>query len=470
MPDSRVRTRFAPSPTGALHLGGARTALYNWLFARHCGGQFLLRIEDTDEQRSTVENRQQIMSAMEWLGIDWDEEVVYQSERAARHAEIIEQLLEQGDAYYCDCSPERLEQLRSEQLANKLKPRYDRHCRERNNPPSPTSVVRFKTPIDGVIQVEDSLKGIVEFDNTELDDLVIARPGGKATYHLAVVVDDMDAGITHIIRGDDHFNNTPRQLHILSALNAPIPKYTHLPMILDEQGRKLSKRKDAADVMHYREQGYLPTALLNTLARLGWAHGDEELFSLEELVEKFDLNGLNPSSSRIDTKKMQWTNQQQISRVSTEELRTEFAWHCDQQGANVDNLAAEQHTALLEVQRARCRNMADMARQSLWLLEDTPAMDEKAKRKFLTPEALQILKAFREELQGADWHQEAIKACLQAFCENQALKPGAVAQPLRVATTGGSVSPAIEDTLVLLGRDKTMQRLDQVISEAAIDG
>ena len=465
MSDSTVRTRFAPSPTGALHLGGARTALYNWLYARHCGGQFLLRIEDTDRERSKDEHCQQIMSMLQWMGMDWDGEVVYQSQRSERHQEIIQKLVDQGNAYYCDCPPERLEQLRKEQMAAKIKPRYDRHCRDRGNPPSAQSVIRFKTPLEGDVVVRDSLKGEIRFSNSELDDLVIARADGRATYHLAVVTDDRDAGITHVIRGDDHLNNTPRQVNILSALGAAVPIYAHVPMILDEQGRKMAKRKDSAGVEHYREQGILPTALVNILARLGWAHGDDELFSVEELIRLFDLSGLNPAASRIDPKKMAWVNQQQMGRVSEGEFNAEFDWHCGRQDLALDVLSPSDRTALFEVQRKRCRNMADMVAQSRWLLLEDPGMNESAREKFLTSESCTILRELTDEMEQADWTVESLKGLVDAACGHHQVKPGKVAQPLRVAVTGGTVSPAIEDTLVLLGRERTLQRLRAAIQD-----
>lgn len=463
MSDPIVRTRFAPSPTGALHLGGARTALYNWLYARHCGGEFILRIEDTDRERSKEEHCQQIMSMLRWVGMDWDGEVVYQSQRASRYQEIIQKLLDQGDAYYCDYSPERLEQLRKEQTEAKLKPRYDRRYRDRDNPPSAQLAIRFKTPLEGDVVVRDSLKGEVRFSNSELDDLVIARADGSATYHLAVVVDDMDAGVTHIIRGDDHLNNTPRQVNIFSALGVDAPSYTHLPMILDENGRKMSKREGSADMAQYREQGYLPTALANTLARLGWAHGDDELFSVEELIQQFDLSGLNPAASRIDPKKMAWVNQQQMSRVSESEINAEFDWHCARQDLNPDVLDSSNRSALIDVQRKRCRNVADMVTQSRWLLLEDPGTDESARKKFLTPESCAILQELADEMEQVGWNTESLKGLVDAACERHQVKPGKVAQPLRVAVTGGTVSPSIEDTLVLLGRERVLQRLQSAI-------
>ena len=468
MPDPVIRTRFAPSPTGALHLGGARTALYNWLYARHGDGQFCLRIEDTDRERSKEEHCQQILAMMRWMGMDWDGEVVHQSKRSERHREIIQTLVDQGHAYYCDCSPERLDQMRKEQMAAKLKPRYDRRCRDRGSPASAQSVIRFKTPLEGDVVVRDSLKGEVRFSNTELDDLVIARADGSATYHLAVVADDVDAGITHIIRGDDHLNNAPRQANILAALGADLPSYTHLPMILDEHGKKMSKRKDSADMAQYRELGYLPTALANILARLGWAHGDDELFTIEELIKQFDLDGLNPAASRIDPQKMVWVNQQQMARVSVKEVNDEFDWHCTRQALDSSSLDASDREALIEVQRQRCRNVSDMASQSRWLLLDDPGMDESAREKFLTPEAIAILQELAAELEQMDWNAESLKEMVRAACERHQLKPGKVAQPLRVAVTGGTVSPSIEDTLILLGQERAMKRLRAAIAAGGI--
>ena len=446
-------------------MGGARTALFNWLFARHHEGRFVLRLEDTDRKRSQDQYTQQILSAMRWLGLDWDGDIICQSQREERHREITRQLIDSGQAYYCDCSTERLEQIRAQQQAKGEKPRYDRHCRDRALEYSEETVVRFRTPAEGEVLIADTLKGAVRFNNDELDDLVIARRGGGATYHLAVVADDLDAGVTHIIRGDDHLNNTPRQVHILTALGADAPTYTHLPMILDEHGRKMSKRAQAADVMNYREEGFLPTALLNVLARLGWAHGDDELFSVDELVRLFDLSGLNPAASRIDPKKMLWVNQQQMSRVSREELGAEFLWHCDQLELPRNVLDDECRANLLEVQRTRCRTVRDAAAQSHWLICEQPEQDPKAWAKFMPEEAIRMLGEFIPQLEQISWTHEAIHAWLQETIKGRGIKPGAVAQPIRVAVTGGSVSPSIEDTLMLLGRDRTLTRLRRAVDK-----
>ena len=460
-----IRTRFAPSPTGTLHLGGARTALFNWLYARHHKGEFLLRIEDTDRKRSLEANERQILQALDWLGLHCDGEIMRQSERAERYQEAIQQLFESGAAYYCDCSSQRLQKLHEEQEQAKIKPRYDHHCRGRELGPADGQVVRLKAPLEGTITVRDSLKGAVAFDYGELDDLIIARGDGSATYHLAVVVDDLDAGITHVIRGDDHFNNTPRQMLILAALKESIPHYTHLPMILDEQGRKMSKRRGAMDLMDYREQGMLPTALINASARLGWAQGDQELFSREELIQAFNLDGLNAAASRVDPKKFAWINQQQMKQVPDPEITAEFDWHCHHLGLDPAALSSDSYQELQTVQRGRCRTVADMAEQSRWLWPDPMTMDEKAQAKFLTTEAIPILQAFLKKMEDISWNTRDLKGFIHDLCDQHSLKPAKVAQPLRVALTGGTVSPSIEDTLHLLGRERVQQRLTAAIAE-----
>ena len=460
-----IRTRFAPSPTGVLHLGGARTALFNWLYARHAGGEFLLRIEDTDRERSTDAHRRQIEAALGWLGLDWDGPAARQSGRAERYRERVAELLEAGRAYCCDCPPERLAEVRAGQQRAGLKPRYDGRCRSRGLAPAAGRAVRLKTPRAGAVEVVDRLKGAVRFDNAELDDLVIARADGGATYHLAAVADDIDAGVTHVLRGDDHFNNTPRQLHLYAAFGAAPPAYAHLPMILDERGRKLSKRGGGMDVLGFRERGVLPSALLNALARLGWAHGDEELFDRAALVRLFDLDGLNRAPARLDPKKLAWINQQQLRRAPAAELEAEFAWHCARAGLDAGRLPADARAALLAVQRRRCRDLAEVAAQSRFLLEDAPAMDPAARARLLTPAALGILRELRGELAAADWSAAALDALLRDYCERRGCKPREAAAPLRLAVTGGTVSPGIGDTLALLGRTRALERL-----AAALEG
>ncbi|HEY9052427.1 MAG TPA: glutamate--tRNA ligase, partial [Gammaproteobacteria bacterium] len=328
----KIRTRFAPSPTGYLHIGGARTALFSWLYARKMGGDFILRIEDTDRERSTDESVQAILDGMTWLNLDYDEGPYYQTERFDRYKEVIQQLLDQGHAYYCTCSKERLEKLREEQMANKLKPRYDGCCRDKNLGPSDDAVVRFKTPLEGEVVIDDQVKGRVVIKNSELDDLVIARPDGTPTYNLTVVVDDWEMNITHVIRGDDHLNNTPRQIHILNALGAELPVYAHVPMILGADGSRLSKRHGAVSVMQYRDEGYLPEAMLNYLVRLGWSHGDQEIFSREEMIEKFDIKDINKSASSFNPEKLQWLNQHYLNNLEPEHIKDLFAGYLKDHG------------------------------------------------------------------------------------------------------------------------------------------
>ena len=313
-----VKTRFAPSPTGYLHIGGARTALFSWLYARRHGGTFVLRVEDTDLERSTPEAVAAILEGMNWLGLEYDEGPFYQTQRFDRYREVLQQLLREGRAYYCYCTREELEALRTEQMAHKLKPRYDGRHRDYQGPPREgvEPVIRFKNPQQGEVVVEDLIRGNIVFQNTELDDLIIARADGTPTYNFCVVVDDMDMGVTHVIRGDDHINNTPRQINILKALNAPVPKYGHVPMILGPDGQKLSKRHGAASVMEYRDMGYLPEAVLNYLVRLGWSHGDQEIFSLDEMIDLFDLSGCNKAPSAINPSKLIWLNKHYLKTLA----------------------------------------------------------------------------------------------------------------------------------------------------------
>ncbi|MBL4852529.1 MAG: glutamate--tRNA ligase, partial [Gammaproteobacteria bacterium] len=364
-----IKTRFAPSPTGYLHVGGARTALYAWLYARHHGGQFVLRIEDTDRERSTPESVQAILDGMAWLGLDYDEGPYYQTERMDRYQEVIDQLIDQGDAYRCYCSKQRLDNLRAEQMANKQKPRYDGCCRdlpEISQGAAPEAgaphVIRFRNPTEGAVSFDDKIRGIISFNNQELDDLIIARTDGTPTYNLTVVVDDADMGITHVVRGDDHINNTPRQINILKALNADVPHYAHLPMILGDDGKRLSKRHGAVSVMQYRDDGYLPDALLNYLVRLGWSHGDQEVFSKDEMVELFDLTSVSKSAAAFNTSKLQWFNQHYIKAGDLDDTAERLAFHFKQQG--IDTSAGPALIDLVAAQRERAKTLLEMAENS----------------------------------------------------------------------------------------------------------
>ena len=459
-----VVTRFPPSPTGMLHVGGARTALFNWLYARRHGGKFVLRIEDTDRERSTQQAVDVILEGMAWLGLDWDDGPYYQTQRFDRYGEVVQQLLDEGKAYRCYCSKEEVDAMREEARARGEKPRYNGYWRDRSDtPPAGVDpVIRFKNPLDGEVVIDDQLHGEVRFANAELDDLVIARADGTPTYHLTVVVDDMDMGITHVIRGDDHLNNTPRQLNLLEAIGAPRPVYCHVPMILGHDGKRLSKRHGAVSVLEYREAGILPEALLNYLARLGWAHGDQEVFSLKEMTELFDLDALNKSAAGFDPDKLLWLSQHYIKEAPAAELAAKARPFFERQGADLD--AGPPLEAMVDAQRERARTLNDMAEQSLFFYQDFSAFDEGAAKKHLRPVALEPLTAIREALAALpDWQGEALHGAVAAVAEALELNMGKVAQPLRVAITGAAASPGIDVTLELVGRERTLARIDTAL-------
>jgi glutamyl-tRNA synthetase len=458
-----VKTRFAPSPTGYLHIGGARTALFCWLYARRHGGRFVLRIEDTDRERSTPEAINAILEGMSWLGLDYDEGPFYQTERFDRYREVIRKLQDEGQAYRCYCSRERLDKLREEQLARKEKPRYDGRCRDLAEPPaegaSDTPVIRFRTPLEGETVIDDRVKGRITFQNRELDDLIIARGDGTPTYNFVVVVDDMDMEISHVIRGDDHVNNTARQANILKALGVRPPVYAHVPMILDEGGKKLSKRTGAASVMEYRDQGYLPEAVLNYLVRLGWSHGDQEIFTLDEMVEHFDIDDINQSASSLNVSKLQWLNQHYMKTLEPAHVARHLAWHLGELG--VDPADGPPLEAIVQAQAERTRTLVEMARNSLFFYRDPDGYDDKAAKKNFKAGAEAVLAALLERLgELEDWQPEAIHHSVLAVAEDMDLKLGKVAQPLRVAVSGGPVSPPIDQTLALLGRERTLRRIE----------
>ena len=463
----KVRTRFAPSPTGYLHIGGARTALFCWLYSRHHGGDFVLRVEDTDRERSTPEAVQAILDGMRWLGLDADEGPYYQTERFDRYREVVRQLLDENNAYHCYCTKEELEEMRAAQMARKEKPRYDGRCRERAEPrPGVDPVVRFRNPVDGEVVVKDHVRGAVTFRNSELDDLIIARSDGTPTYNFCVVVDDMDMRITHVIRGDDHLNNTPRQINIFAALGATPPEYAHLPMILGPDGAKLSKRHGAVSVMEYRNDGFLPEAVRNYLVRLGWAHGDQEIFSTGEMVKLFDIADVNHSASAINPDKLAWLNQHYIKEGDPERLGAELGWHFERMG-----IATAGGPALAAVVRAnaeRAKTLKEMAENSVFFYQDFTEYDDKAARKNLLPDAVEPLAKVRDALAGLpDWNAAAIHDAVNAVAEALQQKLGKVAQPLRVAIAGKGVSPPIDITLELLGRETTLARIDRAIAHIA---
>ena len=460
-----VRTRFAPSPTGYLHIGGVRTALFSWLYARKQGGQFILRIEDTDRERSTESSVDAILEGMRWLGLDVDEGPFYQTDRFDRYREVIEQLLASGQAYYCYCSKERLENLRNEQMARKVKPRYDGHCRHISSSPDSSilPVIRFKNPKVGQVIVRDLIKGVVVFNNSELDDLIIARSDGSPTYNLTVVVDDWDMRITQVIRGDDHLNNTPRQINILKALGACVPEYAHVPMILGDDGRRLSKRHGAVSVMNYMKEGFLPDALLNYLVRLGWSCGDQEIFSLDEMVDLFDLNSINGSAAAFNTEKLLWLNQHYIKSGNPEQLVGPLGFQFEQLG--VDTSRGPSLVEIVEVQRERAKTLKDMAVNSRYFFLDTIEYDDRAVRKFLKAAIREPLNDFCGRLAGLeDWSAVAIHELIHVVADEYALKLGKIAQPVRVAVTGGSVSPPIDVTVMLIGRVRCVDRIKYALS------
>ncbi len=458
-----VRTRFAPSPTGYLHVGGARTALFSWLYARKHGGQFILRIEDTDRERSTDASVQAILDGMQWLGLDYDEGPFYQTQRFERYREVIQQLLDAGQAYHCECSKARLAELRDRQMAEKQKPRYDGCCRDKNLPAGENTVVRFKNPLDGDVVIDDMVKGRVVISNRELDDLILVRADGTPTYNLTVVVDDWDMKMTHIIRGDDHLNNTPRQINLLRALGAELPVYAHVPMILGDDGKRLSKRHGAVSVMQYRDNGYLPEALRNYLVRLSWSHGDQEIFSLDEMIALFDAVDINTSASAFNTEKLQWLNQHYIKTMDSERLATVIAPYIEAAGYSTDGGA--NLVDVLAVFKERCSTLVELAGEIRFLYADFDQYDARQAKKQFRPAALPVLeRLYSQYRELADWREEAIHRVVQETVEQQGVGFGKVGQPLRLAVTGHGKSPSIDVTLALLGKERTLQRLQKAIA------
>ena len=457
-----VRTRFAPSPTGFLHVGGARTALFSWLYARKHGGRFVLRIEDTDLERSTQESVNAILEGMTWLGLEYDEGPFYQTHRFERYNEVIGLLMDKGLAYRCNCSKERLEKLREAQMARKQKPRYDGHCRNRHVTPEEDHVIRFRNPVDGAVVIDDQIRGRVVVGNAELDDLVIRRSDGSPTYNLTVVVDDHDMEISHVIRGDDHLNNAPRQVNMLQALGWPVPTYAHVPMILGDDGARLSKRHGAVSVMQYMHDGYLPEALLNYLVRLGWSHGDQEVFSVDDMILLFDLDAVNRSPSSFNTEKLRWLNQQYIKTSDPKRVAHLVSSHLGDRG--VDPAEGPDLVTVIEAQRERASTLEELAAISLFYYRDFESFDEAAAKKAFKPGADEALDAARERLAALpEWTREAIHGAVAATVEALGVGFGKVAMPLRVAVTGGAPSPDLDLTLFLVGRAAVLRRIDQAI-------
>lgn len=457
------RTRFAPSPTGYLHVGGARTALFCWLQARKAGGTFVLRIEDTDRERSSDAHVQVILESMEWLGLTADEGPFYQTDRFARYKEIVDQLLQQGDAYHCYCSREELDHMRAEQQAAKQNPRYDGRCRQVQVPRAGvTPVVRFKAPLDGVTRFNDLIRGDLQFDNRELDDLIIQRSDGTPTYNLTVVVDDLDMNITHVIRGDDHINNTPKQINIMRALNATLPIFAHVPMILGADGARLSKRHGAVSVLEYRDRGILPEALLNYLVRLGWSHGDQEFFTMDELQKIFDISEVNKAASVFNEEKLLWLSQQHIIHADPARIASLLARQYEELG--VDTSSGPSLEAASKAYSERATTLVELAAACEYLYQDFADYNEAAAKKHLRPVVLEPLVALREKFAGlSGWSAGEISQAIEEVLLAFELKLPKVAQPLRVAITGNAMSPSIDLTLELTGQALTLSRLDRAI-------
>lgn len=458
-----VVTRFAPSPTGYLHVGGARTALYSWLYAQSNKGDFVLRIEDTDLERSTDEAKQAILEGMQWLGLEHSKGPYYQTERFDKYNQYIDSLLEKGLAYKCFMTSEELDQIRDEQEKRGEKRRYPGTWRDRSDHPSDQEyVIRFKNPLDGKVTFHDRVRGEITIDNSELDDLVIRRSDGSPTYNFCVVIDDWEMGITHVVRGEDHINNTPRQINILKALDAPVPEYAHVSMILGDDGQKLSKRHGAVSVMQYRDDGYLPQALLNYLVRLGWSHGDQEIFSVEEMIELFSLENISKSASAFNTDKLIWLNQHYIRTLPAEEVAKHALWHFEHQGVNTSNGPAL--SEVIKIQAERVDDLKQLAQISHYFYQDFDEFDAAAAKKHLRPVIKDNLIAVKEKLLSIeDWCAEEIQAAINSTAQELNVGMGKIGMPLRVAVTGSGNSPSLDVTLALLKQSQVEQRINKAL-------
>jgi len=457
----KIRTRFAPSPTGYLHIGGARTALFSWLFARHNGGEFVLRIEDTDQQRSTDESTKAILDAMLWMGLNWDEGPYFQAQRVDLHRQMVQKLLEEGKAYVCTCTPEELETKRKEALATGKKPKYDGTCREKGLKKSPGSVVRFRGTDAGVTVVEDLIKGNIVFHNDELDDLIIERGDGYPTYNFAVVIDDAMMNITHVIRGDDHVNNTPRQILMYQALGFEVPKFAHVPMILGSDKTRLSKRHGATSVMAYKEMGYLPEALVNYLVRLSWSHGDQEIFSQKELIDLFSLDAVGKSPAVFNPEKLLWLNAHYIKEASPARLAEEMKllWPAEADVSDESFI----RKIIVDLQ-PRAKTLVELVQASEFYFAGQITYEAEAAQKFLIPEVAPLLKSIAAAIPGIeDYSKAGIEAFLKSFIEANGIKFKAIAQPLRVALTGRTVSPGIDEVMVTLGKERVARRINAAV-------
>ena len=462
MTQGKIVTRFPPSPTGYLHIGGARTALFNWLLARQNGGKFILRIEDTDKARSSEEATQAILESMEWLGLDWDEGPYFQSRRSPIYDAFIDRLLSSGKAYYCQCTPEELEKKREVAKSRGLKPKYDGTCRELGLGPEAGSVVRLKSPLTGKTHLKDLVKGSISFNNDELDDLILKRSDGSPTYHMAVVADDISLGITHVIRGDDHVNNTPRQILIYQALSESLPDYAHVPLILGPDKARLSKRHGATSVLAYRDMGYLPYALINALSRLGWSYGDQEIFTLDELIEKFSLENVGKAAGVFNAEKLLDLNAHYIKEAETLSLAKALLPFLDRLG--IKDPDPDLVAKAVDTLKIRCKTLLEMAEGALFYFQEDMSYEQKGDQKFLKPAFLDLLEDLRRRLeQWTDFTEKGLEELFIAFMDAKQIKLGKIAQPLRVALTGKTASPGIFEVMNVLGKEKVLVRIRKAI-------
>ena len=458
----QIITRFPPSPTGYLHVGGARTALFNWLYARHMNGRFILRIEDTDTQRSTEASVDAIFEALQWLNIDWDEGPYFQTQRLDIYNEYIQKMIDSGHAYYCTCTPDQLELMRQEAMARGGKPRYDGTCREKGLKKSENAVVRFKAPLSGTTVVEDVIKGNIVFQNNELDDFVICRSDGTPTYNFVVVIDDITMDINTVIRGDDHVMNTPKQILLYRALGAPLPTFGHVPMVLGSDRSRLSKRHGATSVTAYRDMGFLPDALVNYLVRLGWSHGDQEFFTRDELIRVFDLKNIGHSAGIFDPEKLLALNAEHIKAAPPANLVAPLKPFLKKSGIEIKD--DDYIHKVIETLAPRSKTLDEMAQAALFYYLEEIVFDEKAARKFLKPAALAPLKLLAEKLKAqSDYTQENLEKIFKDVMEQTALKLGKIAQPVRVALTGKTASPGIFEIIAILGPEQVIPRLEKAI-------
>ena len=454
-----MKSRFAPSPTGFLHIGGARTALFAWLWAKKNESNFVLRIEDTDKERSTQASVDAILEGLDWLGLDYDEGPIYQSDRFDRYNEVINELVSKGQAYYCDCSKERLESMRESQIANKEKPKYDGCCRKKS---LKNGVIRFLNPDDGLVSFHDYVKGEVSISNSELDDLIILRSDGTPTYNLTVVVDDHDMQIDCVIRGDDHINNTPKQINLYEALGWNVPKFAHVPMILGSDGSRLSKRHGALNLLSYRDEGFLPDALLNYLVRLGWSNGDQEIFSIDEMIKLFELKNINNSPASFNQEKLEWMNQSYIKTTSLDNLIGHLSFHLEKLNINLDN--GPNINQLVEFLRERSKSLVDLAQSCVMFYRDFEAFDEAQANKTFKAGSKEVLKDLVNQLSKVnDWNSNNIHSVIELICEERKIGFGKVGQPFRLALSGDGKAGSIDKSAQFVGKERTLSRLEMAI-------